>query len=165
MDQPGDQESRSGDNWDRAPAVLLEVINCGPGAGGNVRSFCFGDLQALAPHHQAPDVSRYVPHFGGAGVFVRGILEAAGIPEQTSHVTFHSNDGGFSASVELLEVLAKGILIYALEGRPLQQRFGGPLRLVIPGSNACANVKHVTRLELSQGKGRDTTPAGADCAL
>lgn len=165
MDQPESSEGRSRAPQDRSPAVLVDVINCGRGPGGNVCSFCFDDLQALAPHHQAPDVSRYVPHFGGAGVFVRGLLEAAGIPDHTSHVTFHSNDGGFSASVELPLVLEKGVLIYALEGRPLRQRFGGPLRLVIPGSNACANVKHVARIELSQGKGRDTTPAGADCAL
>jgi 2-dehydropantoate 2-reductase len=76
------------------------------------------------------------------------------------HVTIHSGDGRFAASLSLPEARQYGILIYELDGGPLPDTRGGPFRLVTPGlGDLCAHVKNVVRVELTQGPGKDTRPS------
>ena len=65
------------------------------------------------------------------------------------------------------ELKAEGIVVYRLGDAPLEARQGGPIRFLIRNPAAChtdelddcANVKYLSRIELSVRRGRDTRPA------
>jgi DMSO/TMAO reductase YedYZ molybdopterin-dependent catalytic subunit len=81
-------------------------------------------------------------------------------------LTLHASKDDFHASSPLAAVRDRAILIYRLDGRPLPETAGGPVRFFIPDFTAChtseidecANVKFVNRLEFSTGPGRDNRP-------
>ncbi len=117
-------------------------------------------LAALSEEHQVPDVSTLVPGMGGRGIRVRGLLQVPAVAVDADHVTFHSADGRFAASLTLHDAMEHGILVYEADGAPLTDPHGGPFRLVMPGfGDLCANVKGVTRIELTKGPGKDTRPS------
>ncbi|MGH7206174.1 MAG: 2-dehydropantoate 2-reductase [Nitrospiraceae bacterium] len=117
-------------------------------------------LGKLPAEHQVPDMSTLVPGMKGAGIRVKGLLEVPALAIGADHVTFHSQDGQFAASLTMKQATEHGILIYQLDGEPLPEQKGGPFRLVMPGlGDLCANVKGVTRIELTQGRGKDTRPS------
>ena len=71
------------------------------------------------------------------------------IDATVSEVVFHSADDEFFARIPLERTLANGILVYRMDGHPLPERMGGPLRLFVPETDdRCANVKNVVRIEL-----------------
>jgi 2-dehydropantoate 2-reductase len=96
----------------------------------------------------------------GEAIRVRALLNVATCKIGADHVTFHSSDGQYAASLHLTEAAENGLLIYKRDGRPLSKDEGGPFRLVTPGlGDWCANVKGVTRIEFTVGPGKDTRPA------
>jgi DMSO/TMAO reductase YedYZ molybdopterin-dependent catalytic subunit len=122
------------------------------------------DLCAFADEEQVRDVSRLDSRRQGDGVTLTSVLSRVRPKPSATHLTLLSSRDGFAASVPLDAVRARGILIYQVEGRPLADDEGGPIRFLIPASAACrtdelddcANVKFVDRIELTTGKGRDT---------
>ena len=117
-------------------------------------------LEKLPAEHQVPDVSTLVPGMKGKGIKVKGLLEVPALAIGADHVTFHSQDGQFAASLTMKQATENGILIYQLDGEPLSEPKGGPFRLVTPGlGDLCAHVKGVTRIELTKGPGKDTRPS------
>ncbi len=118
------------------------------------------DAEALAKlpqQEQVADVSALQPEARGRGVRVKGLLAVATGKIGADHVTFHSVDGKFAASLTLKEAADAGLLIYQRDGRPLTAPEGGPFRLITPGlDDRCANVKGVARIEFTVGPGRDT---------
>jgi 2-dehydropantoate 2-reductase len=121
------------------------------------------DIEALAKlpaTEQIPDVSVEIPDMRGQAVRVRALLNIATCKIGADHVTFHSADGQYAASLHMKEAAETGILIYRRDGRPLSKEEGGPFRLISPGlGDWCANVKGVTRMEFTVGPGKDTRPA------
>ena len=96
----------------------------------------------------------------GRGIKVNGLLDIPARAIGADHVTFHSQDGQFSASLTLKQAAEYGILIYQLDGEQIPESKGGPYRLVTPGlGDLCAHVKGVTRIELTKGPGKDTRPS------
>jgi len=123
-------------------------------------SFDRVSLAKLASDYQVPDVSKVASGLRGRGVRMEGLLEMATLRPGADHVTFHALDSRFSACLTLEQAREHGIVIYELDEGPLPQQYGGPFRLVTPGlGDLCAHVKHVARIELSQGLGRDTRPS------
>lgn len=117
-------------------------------------------LRKLPGEVQVPDVSAVAPGMKGRGVRVQGLLNVPALNVGADHVTFHAQDGQFAASLSLEDARAYGVLIYEVEGAPLPPQKGGPFRLVAPGlGDLCANVKGVTRLEVTRGAGKDTRPS------
>jgi 2-dehydropantoate 2-reductase len=91
---------------------------------------------------------------------VKGILEVPALAIGADHVTFHSQDGRFAASLTVRQAMEHGVLVYEQDGQPLSDSKGGPFRLLAPGlGDLCANVKGVARIELTQGPGKDTRPS------
>lgn len=121
------------------------------------------DAEALAKlpaESQVSDVSVLSPGTRGQGVRVRALLDIATPTIGADHVTFHSDDGEFSASLRVEDAAETGILIYQRDGQALPKDAGGPFRLVTPGlGDLCANVKGVSRIEFTVGFGRDTRPS------
>jgi len=81
------------------------------------------------------------------------------------YLTLRSGDGKFSASIPL-DAAREAIVAYRLGDEPLPSKKGGPFRFFIPnveecaigGVDACANVKFLARIELSQQPGADNRP-------
>jgi 2-dehydropantoate 2-reductase len=133
------------------------------GAVATERTFSFADLAALP--HQVPDVSHLVPGREGGGVRLQSILDTVVPTAAARHITLQSSDGKFSASVPLAAV-REAIVAYRLGNEPLPEMKGGPFRFLIPnieecaigGVDACANVKFLARIELSERAGQDNRP-------
>lgn len=126
----------------------------------------FADFSAMPDGVQVADVSRFVKGKAGDAVTLESILQLARPLPTADHVTLHASRDDFHVSVPLEEIRAVGLLVYRLEGAPVEPKKGGPFRLVIKDHTAChtsqlddcANVKFLDRIELSHRKGRDTRP-------
>jgi 2-dehydropantoate 2-reductase len=117
-------------------------------------------LAKLPADHQVPDVGAIVPGARGYGIRLKALLEMPAPDIGADHVTFHSGDGRFAASLSLAQAMEHGILIYQLDGTALPEARGGPFRLVTPGlGDLCAHVKGVTRIEFTRGPGKETRPS------
>jgi DMSO/TMAO reductase YedYZ molybdopterin-dependent catalytic subunit len=125
------------------------------------RTFLYKDLAALP--NQVEDVSREVEGRQGRGVRLRSLIDQAGCKDGADHATLASTDGEFTASVPLDDIL-DAILVYQLNGEPLPEQYGGPIRFLSPdaaachtgGADTCANVKFLGRIELTRGKVEDS---------
>ncbi len=116
-------------------------------------------LQALPAEHQVPDVSTVMPAMSGRAVALKGLLDVPALDIHADHVTFHSFDGQYAATLTLQQARDFGLLLYDLNGQALPESKGGPFRLITPGlGDVCANVKGVGRIELRVGSGKDTRP-------
>lgn len=127
------------------------------------RDFTFSDLATLPD--QIPDVSQLLPGREGGGVRLRSILDTVSPATIARYITLRSGDGKFSASIPL-EAAHDAIVAYRLGDEPLPRKKGGPFRFFIPnveecaigGVDACANVKFLALIELSQQPGADNRP-------
>lgn len=117
-------------------------------------------LIRLPLEYQVADLDTIMPNMKGKAVRVKGILEVPALAIGADHITFHSQDGQFAASLTVKQAAEYGVLVYELDGQPLPESKGGPFRLVAPGlGDLCAHVKGVARIELTQGPGKDTRPS------
>jgi 2-dehydropantoate 2-reductase len=114
-------------------------------------------IRQLPEEHHVPDVSAVMPTMQGRAIKVKGLLDVPALGIEADHVTFHSLDGKYSATLTLQQARDFGLLLYELDGLPLPDAKGGPFRLITPGlGDLCANVKGVGRIELTKGPGKDT---------
>lgn len=117
-------------------------------------------MQQLPGEHQVEDVSTVMPSMKGRAIKVKGLLEVPALGIQADHITFHSSDGNYAATLTLQQAKDFGLLLYDLDGDPLPDAKGGPFRLITPGlGDLCANVKGVGRIEVRVGSGKDTRPS------
>ncbi len=101
-----------------------------------------------------------MPSMKGRAIKVKGLLEVPALGIHADHVTFHSSDGNYAATLTLQQAKDFGLLLYDLDGDPLPDAKGGPFRLITPGlGDLCANVKGVGRIEVRVGSGKDTRPS------
>lgn len=111
---------------------------------GSSRAFTTEELMSLPD--RLDDIGRLVPDRSGEAVSVKALLAAASVGDTETVATFKSGET-FSADVELGIARENGWLVFRLDGHPLPARYGGPVRLFIPGlDDRCANVKSVDRL-------------------
>ena len=136
----------------------------------NPLTLTFADLAAIPAEHQVVDVSRLVPGRKGDAVRLAGILALVGSKPAAKWLGLHAARDDFHASIPLDAVAEKALVIYRLDGQPLPEKAGGPVRFFIPDFAAChtqeidecANVKFVDRLELTATKGFDNRPHDGD---
>jgi DMSO/TMAO reductase YedYZ molybdopterin-dependent catalytic subunit len=127
----------------------------------------FADLESMPADAQIADVSRYHPKRQGDGVTLAALFERAGAREQANYVTLHADKDDFHVSVPLAPLRAAGLVVYKLGPNRLGPENGGPFRLLIRDTalchsselDECANVKYLSRIELTERRGRDTRPA------
>lgn len=136
-------------------SFLLKV----DGAVNKNLELTYNDLEKIPGAFRVSDISKFGDRWRGAGVSLKPVLDMASPSKNATHVTFHA-EGDFAASIPLREA-EKGILIYKLDNGSLERKFGGPVRFVVPeGTSECNNVKSLIRIEVTVGKGKDTTPKG-----
>jgi DMSO/TMAO reductase YedYZ molybdopterin-dependent catalytic subunit len=124
------------------------------------------DLDALPDTDRVPDVSRFHAGRRGAGVTLDAVLGRAAIRPEANYVTLHADRDDFHVSIPLGPVREQGIIVYRLDDGWLGPEQGGPVRLLIRDPSACqtgeldecANVKYLSRIELTSRRGRDTRP-------
>lgn len=124
------------------------------------------DLAAIDAAFQIADVSQLDPKRKGRAVRLAGVSQLAGPKSEAKYLTLHASHDDFHASIPLEAVRERAILIYELDGQPLPESAGGPVRLLIPEYAAChtaeidecANVKFVDRIELTHERGFDNRP-------
>ena len=124
------------------------------------------DLADIDPAFQIPDVSQLDPKRHGRAVRLAGLLQLAGAKPAAQYLTLHASRDDFHASIPLAAVRERAILIYEVDGQPLGESAGGPVRLLIPDYGACktaevdecANVKFVDHIELTAERGYDNRP-------
>ncbi len=122
------------------------------------------DLAALPG--QVADVSTLAPGREGAAVRLASVLDAASAQADAEFLTLEA-EGGFAASIPLAAVADEALLLYALDGHPLPEEKGGPVRFLIPNPAACgaaevdtcANVKWLNSIHLGAERGRDVRPS------
>jgi hypothetical protein len=81
-------------------------------------------------------------------------------------LTLHADHDDFHVSIPLQAVRGEAIVVYKRGERRLGPEHGGPIRFLIRDPSAChtnelddcANVKYLSRIELSVRRGRDTRP-------
>jgi DMSO/TMAO reductase YedYZ molybdopterin-dependent catalytic subunit len=130
------------------------------------RALSFDDLAGIAADHQVVDVSRIVPGRKGDAVRLAGILQLVRPKNTAKYLGLHSSKDDFHASIPLAAVADRALVIYRLEGQPLPEKNGGPVRFFIPDFavchtdeiDECANVKFADRIELTAEKGFDNRP-------
>jgi 2-dehydropantoate 2-reductase len=124
--------------------TLTETPRSGPGivairrrrgSGSVARSAA---MQQLPSEHQIDDVSRKMPSMRGRAITVKGLLDIPALQLDADHVTFHSADGQYAATLTLAQAKEFGLLVYELDGEPLADGKGGPFRLITPGWVICA---------------------------
>jgi DMSO/TMAO reductase YedYZ molybdopterin-dependent catalytic subunit len=128
------------------------------GLVGNAGAYTFDELQKLPSTTRAITlecISNGPPgHLISTaiwqGVTIRSLLEKhGGALPNARYVAFYSVDG-YSVSQPLDVVLqADALLAYRMNGAPLPNRHGYPLRVLIPGRYGEENPKWVTRIELT----------------
>ncbi|MCA9071873.1 MAG: molybdopterin-dependent oxidoreductase [Planctomycetaceae bacterium] len=119
------------------------------------QAISFDQLAAIDDRYQETDMTRYGMKFPSDAVKLRGILEMVGINSAAKFLNVHSSPDDFHACVPLEPIRETALLIYRLNGEPLEPKAGGPVRFFIPEHvpcktgelDACANVKFVDWIE------------------
>lgn len=122
------------------------------------------ELSAFPDETRIDDVSQVEERRQGRAVQLSALLERVEPNSSATYVTLHASTDDFAASIPLEAASEVGILIYEIDGKPLDTKAGGPFRFLIPNAaecktadmDACANVKFLDRIELTAGKGKDT---------
>jgi hypothetical protein len=113
------------------------------------------EFQQLPPEAQVPDVSVVDSRFKGQGVKFEYLVKMWHMLAPISQVTISATKDNYSVTFEL-RLIFKGILIYAIDGKPLTEEQKGPFRFFVPGTTMCgnnapidncANVKHVDGMQ------------------
>ncbi len=121
-------------------------------------------LRQLPEEHQVPDVGALIPGLSGRAIKLKGLLDVPALAIEADHVTVHSWDERYAATLTLGQAKDFGLLLYEMNGEPLPDAKGGPFRLLTPGlGDLCANVKGVGRIEVRIGSGKDTRPPADQC--
>jgi DMSO/TMAO reductase YedYZ molybdopterin-dependent catalytic subunit len=142
--------------------VLLRV----EGAVERPLSVTFEDLERMPEADRVVDVSKFQPGRRGDGVTLDSLLARAIPSNGASHVTLHADRDDFHVSIPVDVIRGQGVVVYRVGDGPLAPEQGGPIRLLIRDPSAChtgelddcANVKYLSRIELTTRRGVDTRP-------
>jgi DMSO/TMAO reductase YedYZ molybdopterin-dependent catalytic subunit len=98
------------------------------------------------------------PKVRGEGVRLSAVIARAKPKASATHVMVH-DDGEYRACLALDGEARAAVLAHRSDGRPLDDKLGGPVRLLVPASeNLCMSVKRVTRLTFLDHAEPDTVP-------
>ena len=127
---------------------VVAVLEC----AGNRRS---GLMKIRDMPGQEPWGPGAVGNARWTGVRLTDVLDAAGIADGARHVAFQAPDVSpqalppqpFGASIPLGKALGGEVLLaYAMNGQPLPQVHGAPVRVVVPGYIGARSVKWVEQI-------------------
>lgn len=83
------------------------------------------------------------------GVPLSELLDKAGIKPTGQYVKFYSGDGVYTDALSLEQAMLPDVMVAVLmDGRPIPQDLGGPVRLIIPQMYAYKSVKWLVGIEV-----------------
>lgn len=83
------------------------------------------------------------------GIPLSALLDAAGVRPEAKFVKFYSGDGVYTDALSLQQARMEDVMVAVLlDGKPLPQKLGGPVRLVVPKMYAYKSVKWLQGIEL-----------------
>jgi DMSO/TMAO reductase YedYZ molybdopterin-dependent catalytic subunit len=86
------------------------------------------------------------------GIRFRDLLKLASPKETAKFVTFECADG-YTTSLSLPELSSDDVLLaYGLDGKPLEEGYGYPLRLVVPNKYGYKSALWITRIKFTVAK-------------
>ncbi|MDR7315205.1 molybdopterin-dependent oxidoreductase [Brevibacillus nitrificans] len=90
-----------------------------------------------------------VYHVTWEGIPLRTLLEKAGVKPEARFVKFLSGDGVYTDTLTLEQARLDDVMVAVLiDGKPIPDEFGGPVRLVVPKMYAYKSVKWLQQIEL-----------------
>lgn len=141
------------------PATLsLEDIKALPSRTEVVTMECAGNGRALLTPRaiSQPWLVEAVSTAEWTGTPLKGVLEAAGVERGAVDILFTGHDQGvqgeevqfYQRSLTVEEATRDEVLlVYAMNGRPLEPQHGYPLRLIVPGWYGMTSVKWLDSIE------------------
>ena len=143
---------------DQPLTLDLDAIKAMPAVTRLVTMECAGNGRARM--HPRP-VSQ--PWLNGAigtaewtGTLLSGVLEQAGLQSDTVDIVFTGADSGMEAGEMQYYQRSltpdqvnddQALLVYAMNGQPLEPQHGYPLRLIVPGWYGMTSVKWLSRID------------------
>ncbi len=83
------------------------------------------------------------------GILLSDLLNKAGVKSQAKYVKFYSGDGVYTDTLTIQQARMQDVMIAILmDGKPIPQKLGGPIRLIVPKMYAYKSVKWVQAIEL-----------------
>lgn len=83
------------------------------------------------------------------GIPLSQFLEQAGVKSSARYAKFYSGDGVYTDTLSLEQAGMEDVMIAVLmDGKPIPQQLGGPVRLVVPQMYAYKSVKWLQAVEL-----------------
>ena len=140
-------------------SLSLDDLRSRPAVELPVTMECAGNGRALLEPHvvSQPWVLEAVGTASWRGTPLRGVLAEAGVLDGAVEVLFTGLDHGFEGeeeldyqrSLSLMDAYRPDVLLaYEMNGQPLPQQHGFPLRLVVPGWYGMTSVKWLARITL-----------------
>jgi DMSO/TMAO reductase YedYZ molybdopterin-dependent catalytic subunit len=127
------------------------------GLVGQARSWSYEQVKALPSETRAVTLECIANGPGGhlmgnaewTGVLLKTVLErAGGVQANAKYVTFTSVDG-YQYNQSLANLMeARALLVWDMNGEPLPERHGYPLRLIMPGRYGEQSVKWLTNIDV-----------------
>ena len=128
---------------------LVATLQC----AGNRRD----ELMALAPvPDEVPWGAQAVSTARWSGVSLADLMRLAGVGAEAQHVGFEGLDRveragstfGFGGSISIERAMAGDVLLaFEMNGQPLPQEHGAPVRVIVPGYIGARSVKWLSRVE------------------
>ena len=133
---------------DIAPSAYRLTID---GLVGVPRSLTLVELKKVASHKILRNfqcvTGWVVPNIVWTGVPLRALAELAKVKNNAKYITFYSADGVYTDSLTLEQAYHSDVLLaYAINGQPLPQRQGFPVRLIVPEMYGYKSIKWVQRI-------------------
>ena len=120
------------------------------------RSYSYEDLLQLSPYEQESTLMCISNRVGSGlfsnalwdGVQLRTILNEAGVKEGAVEVKLYGADGYIDTFAIDKALDSTTMLAHTMNGEPLPQKHGGPVRLLVPGLFGEKNIKWITGIEV-----------------
>ncbi len=94
-----------------------------------------------------------VYHATWEGIPLYQLLDQVGIDSKAKYVKFYSGDGVYTDSLTLEQARMKDIMVAVLlDGKPIPQKLGGPVRLIVPKMYAYKSVKWLQAIEVIENE-------------
>jgi DMSO/TMAO reductase YedYZ molybdopterin-dependent catalytic subunit len=126
------------------------------GMVANPTSISYAQLMAMEQVEQYNTLECVSNEIGGdlistakwTGVKLSDVLQTAQVQQGATYVVFKATDG-YSVGIPLDTALLEGtILAYQMNGEPLPQDHGFPMRAIVPGLYGMMNAKWITSIEV-----------------